>query len=72
MRGTIGYFLVDSGAVVMCVGRQNFDSLSNDKVFFDNSVRPVTVTGAPLRTSHSVFRDRGGNVSLCPNHFQYF
>ena len=49
MRGTIGYFLVDSGAVVTCVGRKSFDNLSGDKVFFDNSLKPVTITGAPLR-----------------------
>ena len=33
----------------MCVGRTFFDGLSSDKVFFDNSMKSVTVTGAPLR-----------------------
>ena len=36
-------------AVVTCVGWTFFDSLNGDKVFFDNSVKPVTVIGAPLR-----------------------
>ena len=49
VRGNIGYFLVYSGAVVTCVGQKSFDSLSSDKVFFDNRVKPVTVTGALLR-----------------------
>ena len=49
MRGTIGYFLVDSGAVVTCIGRKYFSSLSGEKVFFDNIMKPVTITRAPLR-----------------------
>ena len=45
IRGTIGYFLVDNGAAVTCVGRNFVDSL----LFFDNSEKPITITVTPLR-----------------------
>ena len=72
MQGTMRYFLVGSGAAVTCVGRKFFDGLSSDKVFFDNSVKPVTITGVPLRQCGQAILSLeigGGNVSLCSDRW---
>jgi len=47
--GVTGYFLVDSGAAVTCVGKKYFDRLDGNLDLLASRVRPISVTGAAMK-----------------------